>query len=135
GVDSSTLAVLLHHAIGPQLQCVFVDHGLLRKDEAAQVADTFGGAFGIALKVVDASEEFLAALKGVTDPEEKRRAIGKTFIDVFAHAARSCGDARFLAQGTLYPDVIESVAAHGGPTQTIKTHHNVGGLPKDMKFQ
>jgi len=135
GVDSSTLAVLLHHALGDQLQCVFVDNGLLRKGEAEQVADTFGGAFGIPLKVVDASADFLAALKGVTDPEEKRRAIGKTFIDAFTRAALEIGHPPFLAQGTLYPDVIESVAAHGGPTQTIKTHHNVGGLPKDLKFQ
>jgi GMP synthase (glutamine-hydrolysing) len=135
GVDSSTLAVLLHKAIGSRLQCIFVDNGLLRKDEAAQVQQTFGGAFGIALHTVDASAQFLAALAGVTDPEEKRRRIGKHFIDVFAEAARKHGDAPFLAQGTLYPDVIESVAAHGGPTQTIKTHHNVGGLPKDLKFK
>ena len=134
GVDSSTLAVLLHHAIGPQLQCIFVDNGLLRQDEARQVVDTFGGAFGMQLRAVDASAEFLGALAGVTDPEEKRRRIGKVFIDVFAREARAFGDAGFLAQGTLYPDVIESVAAHGGPTQTIKTHHNVGGLPKDLKF-
>jgi GMP synthase (glutamine-hydrolysing) len=135
GVDSSTLAVLLHRALGDQLQCIFVDNGLLRKDEAQQVVDTFGGAYRMPLRAVDASAEFLAALAGVTDPEEKRRRIGKVFIDVFAREARSFGDAQFLAQGTLYPDVIESVAAHGGPTVTIKTHHNVGGLPKDLKFQ
>jgi GMP synthase (glutamine-hydrolysing) len=135
GVDSSTLAVLLQKAIGEQLQCIFVDNGLLRKDEAAQVKETFGGAFGISLHAVDAGKQFLGALAGVVDPEEKRRRIGKHFIDGFSVAAREHGDAPFLAQGTLYPDVIESVAAHGGPTQTIKTHHNVGGLPKDLKFQ
>jgi len=135
GVDSSTLAVLLHRALGDQLQCIFVDNGLLRKDEAQQVIDTFGGAYRMPLRAVDASKEFLGALAGVTDPEEKRRRIGKVFIDVFAREARAFGDAQFLAQGTLYPDVIESVAAHGGPTVTIKTHHNVGGLPKDLKFQ
>ena len=135
GVDSSTLAVLLHRALGDQLQCIFVDNGLLRKDEAQQVIDTFGGAYRMPLRAVDASAEFLGALAGVTDPEEKRRRIGKVFIDVFAREARAFGDAQFLAQGTLYPDVIESVAAHGGPTVTIKTHHNVGGLPKDLKFQ
>jgi len=135
GVDSSTLAVLLQRALGERLQCIFVDNGLLRQGEAQQVVDTFGGAFGIALRHVDASAEFLGALSGVTDPEEKRRRIGRTFIDVFAREARAFGDAQFLAQGTLYPDVIESVAAHGGPTVTIKTHHNVGGLPPDLKFQ
>ncbi|HEX5010722.1 MAG TPA: glutamine-hydrolyzing GMP synthase [Planctomycetota bacterium] len=135
GVDSSTLAVLLHRALGDQLQCIFVDNGLLRKDEAQQVVDTFGGAYHMPLRAVDASAEFLGALAGVTDPEEKRRRIGKTFIDVFAREARAFGDAQFLAQGTLYPDVIESVAAHGGPTVTIKTHHNVGGLPQYLKFQ
>jgi GMP synthase (glutamine-hydrolysing) len=135
GVDSSALALLLHHAIGEQLECIFVDNGLLRKDEAQQVVETFGGAFRIRLHAVDAGAEFLAALAGVADPEEKRRRIGKVFIDVFARTARSLGDARFLAQGTLYPDVIESVAAHGGPTHTIKTHHNVGGLPADLSFE
>ena len=135
GVDSSALALLLHRAVGEQLDCIFVDNGLLRKDEAKQVIATFGAIPHLRLHPVDASAEFLAALAGVTDPEEKRRRVGKVFIDVFARAARSCGEARFLAQGTLYPDVIESVAAHGGPTQTIKTHHNVGGLPKDLKFE
>jgi len=135
GVDSSALALLLHRAVGDQLDCIFVDNGLLRKDEAQQVVATFGAIPHLRLHPVDASDEFLAALAGVTDPEEKRRRIGKVFIDVFTRAARSCGEARFLAQGTLYPDVIESVAAHGGPTQTIKTHHNVGGLPKDLKFE
>jgi GMP synthase (glutamine-hydrolysing) len=135
GVDSSALALLLQRAIGGQLDCIFVDNGLLRKDEAAQVVAAFGAVPGLRLHAVDAGAEFLAELSGVTDPEEKRRRIGKVFIDVFARAARQCGDASFLAQGTLYPDVIESVAAHGGPTQTIKTHHNVGGLPKDLKFE
>lgn len=134
GVDSSTLAMLLHRALGDRLTCIFVDNGLLRKGEAQQVQDTFGGSFGIRLRHVDAADEFLSALAGVEDPEEKRRRIGKVFIDVFAREARSAGDAKFLAQGTLYPDVIESVAAHGGPTATIKTHHNVGGLPDDLQF-
>ncbi len=135
GVDSSTLGVLLHRALGDRLTCLFVDNGLLRKNEAQEVIDTFRGAFGIKLVAVDASAEFLAALDGVTDPEQKRRVIGKVFIDVFSRAARDFGNAQFLAQGTLYPDVIESVPSHGGPSQTIKTHHNVGGLPKDLKFQ
>jgi GMP synthase (glutamine-hydrolysing) len=135
GVDSSVLALLLHRALGDKVTCIFVDNGLLRKGEAQQVQDTFGGNFGIRLRHVDASDEFLSALEGVDDPEEKRRRIGKVFIDVFAREARAENDAEFLAQGTLYPDVIESVAAHGGPTATIKTHHNVGGLPDDMAFE
>ena len=136
GVDSSALALLLQRALGDRLTCVFVDNGLLRQDEAKQVVETFGEAgFGIDLRHVDASERFLSALAGVTDPEVKRKAIGKAFIDVFAEEARACGDAAFLAQGTLYPDVIESVAAFGGPTATIKTHHNVGGLPDDLSFE
>ncbi|RKY22245.1 MAG: GMP synthase (glutamine-hydrolyzing) [Planctomycetota bacterium] len=136
GVDSSTLAMLLQRVLGDRLTCIFVDNGLLRKDEAAQVVETFGaGGFGIDLRHIDASERFLSELAGVTDPEAKRRAIGKVFIDVFAEQARSCGNAQFLAQGTLYPDVIESVAAHGGATATIKTHHNVGGLPDDLAFK
>ena len=135
GVDSSTLALLLHRALGQQLTCIFVDNGLLRKGEARQVVETFGaGGFGLTLRHIDASQRFLLALAGVTDPEQKRRAIGKLFIDVFAEEARTCRDARFLAQGTLYPDVIESVAAFGGPTSKIKTHHNVGGLPADLQF-
>jgi len=135
GVDSSTLAVLLHQVLGDQLTCVFVDNGLLRKDEAEQVVATFSHGLGLDLRHVDASREFLAELSGVTDPEAKRRAIGKTFIDVFADQARHCDNATFLAQGTLYPDVIESVPLHGGPTETIKTHHNVGGLPDDLHFE
>lgn len=135
GVDSSTLALLLHQAIGERLTCVFVDNGLLRKDEAREVVETFGDGFGLDLVHVDARAQFLDALAGVTEPEAKRKAIGGTFIDVFADEARKLGgDVQYLAQGTLYPDVIESVAAHGGPTQTIKTHHNVGGLPDDLQF-
>jgi GMP synthase (glutamine-hydrolysing) len=136
GVDSSALALLLHRALGDQLTCIFVDNGLLRKDEATQVVETFGShGFGLDLRAIDAGDRFLAELAGVTDPEAKRRAIGKVFIDVFADQARACSDAAFLAQGTLYPDVIESVAAFGGPTATIKTHHNVGGLPADLHFE
>ena len=134
GVDSSTLAALLHRALGEQLTCVFVDNGLLRSGEADDVEKTFGGRYAMDLRAIDASALFLDRLAGVTDPEEKRRIIGRTFIDVFAEQARTIDDARFLAQGTLYPDVIESVAVHGGPTSTIKTHHNVGGLPKDLQF-
>ena len=132
GVDSSVVAVLLHEAIGDQLTCVFVDHGLLRDDEAKQVSELFRGYYNIALVDVDASELFLGKLEGVTDPERKRKIIGATFIDVFEAEAKKVGDARFLAQGTLYPDVIESVSFHGGPSVTIKSHHNVGGLPERM---
>ncbi len=135
GVDSSVLAVMLHKALGDQLTCIFVNNGLLRKDEAEQVEQTFRGHYGIKLEVIDASKRFLQALDGVDEPENKRKNIGRVFIDVFADAARRLDDARFLAQGTLYPDVIESVPAHGGPTHTIKTHHNVGGLPDDLAFE
>jgi GMP synthase (glutamine-hydrolysing) len=135
GVDSSVVAALIHRAIGPQLHCIFVDNGVLRAGEAEQVNETFGKHFGIDLHVVDASERFLSALRGVTEPELKRKAIGKTFIDVFAEQARGLGDVEFLAQGTLYPDVIESSSPIGGPSATIKSHHNVGGLPKDLKFK
>jgi GMP synthase (glutamine-hydrolysing) len=134
GVDSSVVAVLLHKAIGRQLHCIFVDNGLLRAGEAQQVQATFGGAFGIDLHTVTAGDQFLADLKGVIDPEEKRKLIGKRFIDIFAVEARRLGDIRFLAQGTLYPDVIESISPLGGPSATIKSHHNVGGLPPDLKF-
>jgi len=133
GVDSSVVAVLVHQAIGDQLTCVFVDNGLLRKGEAEAVVRTFRDTFRINLIRVDASRRFLEALDGVADPERKRKIIGATFIDVFEEEARKIGDARFLAQGTLYPDVIESVS-HKGPSATIKTHHNVGGLPEDMQF-
>jgi GMP synthase (glutamine-hydrolysing) len=135
GVDSSVVAVLLHKAIGDQLHCIFVDNGLLRYDEARQVEDTFGKAFGIDLHVAHAQDEFLKNLKGITEPEAKRKAIGRTFIDVFAREARRLGKVKYLAQGTLYPDVIESSSPIGGPSATIKSHHNVGGLPKDLKFK
>jgi len=135
GVDSSVVAVLLHEAIGDQLTCVFVDHGLLRAGEAQQVSDVFRGHYNIPLIDVDASELFLGKLDGVTDPEKKRKIIGATFIDVFEAEAKKVGDAEFLAQGTLYPDVIESVSFHGGPSVTIKSHHNVGGLPERMNMK
>ncbi|MBL0901482.1 MAG: glutamine-hydrolyzing GMP synthase, partial [Reyranella sp.] len=135
GVDSSVVAVLLHEAIGDQLQCVFVDHGLLRKDEGEQVVRLFRDHYNIPLIHADASELFLDALKGVTDPEKKRKTIGALFIDVFEKEAKKIGGAQFLAQGTLYPDVIESVSFTGGPSVTIKSHHNVGGLPARMNMK
>lgn len=134
GVDSSVVAILLHKAIGDQLHCIFVDNGLLRYDEARQVEETFGEAFGLDLHVAHAADLFIDKLKGVVDPEKKRKIIGKTFIDVFAEKAREFNDVKFLAQGTLYPDVIESVSPTGGPSVTIKSHHNVGGLPDDLQF-
>ena len=134
GVDSSVAAVLVYRAIGRQLTCIFVNNGVLRKDEAEKVQHTFKD-MGLNLKYVDASEEFLMKLKGVEDPEKKRKIIGATFIDVFEEEARKVGDARFLAQGTLYPDVIESVSFIGGPSVTIKSHHNVGGLPERMNLK
>jgi len=134
GVDSAVAALLVHEAVGAQLSCVFVDHGLLRLHEAEQVTALFRGHYNIPLVAVDASERFLAALAGVTDPEAKRRRIGALFIDVFEEEARRLGGADFLAQGTLYPDVIESVSALGGPSVTIKSHHNVGGLPERMNL-
>src|SRR3977135_1590591 len=135
GVDSSVVAVLLHEAIGDQLQCVFVDHGLLRLHEGEQVVRLFRDHFNIPLIHADASEIFLKALDGVTDPETKRKTIGALFIDVFEAEAKKIGGAAFLAQGTLYPDVIESVSFTGGPTVTIKSHHNVGGLPARMNMK
>ncbi len=135
GVDSSVVAVLLHEAIGDQLQCVFVDHGLLRKDEGAEVVRLFRDHYNIPLVHADASELFLKALAGVTDPEKKRKTIGALFIDVFEAEAKKIGGAQFLAQGTLYPDVIESVSFTGGPSVTIKSHHNVGGLPARMNMK
>ena len=135
GVDSSVAAVLVHRAIGDRLTCIFVDHGLLRKQEREQVERTFRRHLGIRLVVEDAGDLFLDRLRGVTEPEAKRRAIGSTFIEVFDATARREGTgARFLVQGTLYPDVIESVSA-GGPSVTIKSHHNVGGLPEEMPFE
>jgi GMP synthase (glutamine-hydrolysing) len=134
GVDSSVVAALLHRAIGKKLHCVFVDNGLLRHGEAAQVEEVFGKAFGVDLRVAHAAALFLDRLRGVIDPEQKRKVIGATFIDVFSEEARKLGEAKYLAQGTLYPDVIESVSPRGGPSATIKSHHNVGGLPADLKF-
>ena len=135
GVDSAVAAVLIHEAIGDQLTCIFVDHGLLRKDEATEVVSLFRGHYNIPLVAVDASRQFLGALAGVTDPEKKRKTIGGLFIDVFEAEARKIGGAEFLAQGTLYPDVIESVSFVGGPSVTIKSHHNVGGLPDRMNLK
>jgi len=135
GVDSSVAAVLLHRAIGKRLHCIFVDNGLLRKDEKESVVDTFKRHLHVNLHVADAEKRFLKALEDVIDPERKRKIIGREFIRVFESEARHLGRVRFLAQGTLYPDVIESVSAKGGPSATIKTHHNVGGLPKKMGFK
>ncbi|HET7409446.1 MAG TPA: glutamine-hydrolyzing GMP synthase, partial [Paracoccaceae bacterium] len=134
GVDSSVAAVLIHEAIGEQLTCVFVDTGLMRAGEAAQVVDLFRDHYNIPLIHADEADRFLGALAGVTDPETKRKTIGRLFIDVFEHHAREAGGAKFLAQGTLYPDVIESVSVGGGPSVTIKSHHNVGGLPARMNM-
>ncbi|EJW11316.1 GMP synthase [Rhodovulum sp. PH10] len=134
GVDSAVAAVLLHEAIGDQLTCVFVDHGLLRRGEAKRVITLFRGSYNIPLVHVNAREEFLRQLDGVVDPEQKRKIIGKAFIDIFEAEAKKLGGAEFLAQGTLYPDVIESVSATGGPSVTIKSHHNVGGLPERMNM-
>src|SRR6267143_983237 len=135
GVDSSVAAALIHKAIGDQLTCIFVNNGLLRGREAEVVQEVFGRNFKIKLHYEDASKLFLGRLKGVTDPERKRKVIGKTFIEVFQSVTNRAGKARFLAQGTLYPDVIESVPIAGNPAAMIKSHHNVGGLPKDLKFQ
>ncbi|HQP20305.1 MAG TPA: glutamine-hydrolyzing GMP synthase, partial [Phenylobacterium sp.] len=135
GVDSSVAAVLIHEAIGDQLTCVFVDTGLLRQNEGEQVVSMFRDHYNIPLVHVDAGEEFLGALKGVADPETKRKTIGKLFIDVFDRESAKIEGASFLAQGTLYPDVIESVSAKGGPSAVIKSHHNVGGLPDYMNMQ
>lgn len=134
GVDSSVVAALIHRAIGDQLTCVFVDTGVLRAHEAAQVLEMFGKDFHIPVRHVDASALFFERLKGVGDPEKKRKIVGNGFIEVFEEEAKKLGGADFLAQGTLYPDVIESVSFHGGPSQTIKSHHNVGGLPERMKM-
>jgi len=135
GVDSSVVAVLLHEAIGDQLTCVFVDTGLMRAKEAEEVVSLFKGHYNIPLVHVDATELFLKKLDGVSDPEQKRKIIGATFIDIFEEEARKIGGAEFLGQGTLYPDVIESVSATGGPSVTIKSHHNVGGLPERMNMK
>ena len=132
GVDSSVAAVLIHEAIGEQLTCVFVDHGLLRACEAEEVVALFGGHYNIPLIHRDASGLFLGRLDGVSDPEQKRKIIGASFIEVFEEEAKQIEGAAFLAQGTLYPDVIESISAAGGDAVTIKSHHNVGGLPEKM---
>jgi GMP synthase (glutamine-hydrolysing) len=135
GVDSSVVAALLHRAIGPQLRCVFVDHGLLRLGEGHQVMRTFADSLGVNVIRVDAAERFLGALRGETDPEAKRKIIGRLFIEVFEQEARKLRDTRFLAQGTIYPDVIESAGARTGKAHVIKSHHNVGGLPADLKLK
>jgi len=134
GVDSSVTALLVHRAIGKQLTCIFVDNGLLRKDEGRKVANALRKNFKMNLRCVDASEKFLKRLRGVADPERKRKLIGNEFIHVFQREARTIKDARHLAQGTLYPDVIESVSTRG-PSATIKSHHNVGGLLKNMRLK
>src|SRR5882757_9137992 len=135
GVDSSVAALLIHEAIGEQLTCIFVDTGLMRTGEADEVVSLFRGHYNIPLIHSDASELFLARLHGVEDPEQKRKIIGAAFIDVFDGEAKKIGKPEFLAQGTLYPDVIESVSALGGPSVTIKSHHNVGGLPERMEMK
>ena len=135
GVDSSVTAMLLQKAIGKQLACIFVDNGLLRKNEVVSVQKTFKGNFRMNLVIVDAAKRFLARLKGVEDPEQKRKIIGEEFIKVFQETAKKMKKVDFLAQGTLYPDVIESMSPLGGPSAVIKSHHNVGGLPKNMKFE
>jgi GMP synthase (glutamine-hydrolysing) len=139
GVDSSVAAALIHRAIGDQLTCVFVDHGLLRLNEARQVMDTFAEHMHLKVVHVDASEDFLSALKGVADPEEKRKIIGKLFVEVFQREAKKIRNAKWLAQGTIYPDVIESAGARSGSSgkkaTTIKSHHNVGGLPETLHLK
>lgn len=135
GVDSSVVAALLHQTLGDQLRCIFVDTGLLRGGEAQEVRERFVERLGIPLIFIDASRLFLSRLEGVSDPERKRKIIGETFIEVFDEEAKNIGGAEFLAQGTLYPDVIESISFHGGPSVTIKSHHNVGGLPEKMKMK
>ncbi len=135
GVDSAVAAVLIHEAVGDQLTCIFVDTGMMRHQEAEQVVNLFRSHYNIPLVAVDAGKQFLGALAGVSDPEKKRKTIGKLFIDVFDAEAHKIKDVQFLAQGTLYPDVIESVSFTGGPSVTIKSHHNVGGLPERMKLK
>lgn len=133
GVDSAVTALLIHKAVGDQLHCIFVDHGLLRKGEREQVREVFQDRFHVPLEIIDAEQRFLGKLEGVTDPEKKRKIIGHEFIEVFDEAAKRVGDAKFLAQGTVYPDVIESISFKG-PSATIKSHHNVGGLPEKMNL-
>ncbi|RUW51517.1 glutamine-hydrolyzing GMP synthase [Mesorhizobium sp. M1A.F.Ca.ET.072.01.1.1] len=135
GVDSSVAALLIHEAVGDQLTCILVDHGLMRKDEAKSVVEMFRQHYNLPLILVDASDRFISALEGESDPEKKRKTIGRLFIEVFEEEAKKLGGADFLAQGTLYPDVIESVSFSGGPSVTIKSHHNVGGLPERMNMK
>ncbi|CDX62874.1 GMP synthase (glutamine-hydrolyzing) (Glutamine amidotransferase) (GMP synthetase) [Mesorhizobium plurifarium] len=135
GVDSSVAALLIHEAVGDQLTCILVDHGLMRKDEAQGVVEMFRQHYNLPLILVDASDRFISALEGEADPEKKRKTIGRLFIEVFEEEAKKLGGADFLAQGTLYPDVIESVSFSGGPSVTIKSHHNVGGLPERMNMK
>jgi GMP synthase (glutamine-hydrolysing) len=134
GVDSTVVALLLHNVIGDRLQCIFVDNGLLRKNEASQVVNLFRYHFKIPLSYVDAKDSFLQKLEGVSDPEEKRKRIGREFISIFEREAKKIGKVEYLAQGTLYPDVIESISFKG-PSATIKSHHNVGGLPEKMRLK
>src|SRR5690606_30227945 len=135
GVDSSVAALLTHEAVGEQLTCILVDHGLMRKNEAAEAVQMFREHYNVPLILIDASDRFLKALEGETDPEKKRKTIGHLFIKVFEEEAKKLGGADFLVQGTLYPDVIESVSFTGGPSVTIKSHHNVGGLPERMNMK
>ncbi len=135
GVDSSVVALLLHRAIGDRLHCFFIDNGLLRRGEAEEVSRVFGDQHHLNFMKVDAADRFLEVLRGVTDPEKKRIAIGHQFVEEFRRASQAYESANFLAQGTLYPDVIESLAPSKGPSVTIKTHHNVGGLPDDLEFE
>jgi GMP synthase (glutamine-hydrolysing) len=134
GVDSSVMALLIHKAIGDKLDLLFIDHGLLRKHESRLVQEAFANKFHLKLRAVDASEQFFQALRGLSDPEDKRKAVGRTFIEVFEREAKQLGNTRFLAQGTIYPDRIES-AATSGTAQVIKSHHNVGGLPERMRMK
>ena len=135
GVDSSVVAMLVHKAIGDRLTCIFVDNGLLRADERQKVEHEFRDNFQINLDVVDAADRFLEKLEGVSDPEKKRKIIGNTFIEIFEEEAKRLGNFEYLAQGTLYPDVIESISFKGGPSVVIKSHHNVGGLPEKMNLK
>ncbi|HPA15281.1 MAG TPA: glutamine-hydrolyzing GMP synthase [Desulfobacterales bacterium] len=135
GIDSAVVAALINRAIGDQMKAIFVDNGLLRANEREEIRSIFCCDYPLNIHIVDARKEFLSALKGVVDPEQKRKIIGKTFIDIFRKEAAGIDGAKFLAQGTLYPDVIESCSARGGPSVTIKSHHNVGGLPEDLGFE
>ncbi|MBJ7018938.1 GMP synthase (glutamine-hydrolyzing), partial [Vibrio cholerae] len=134
GVDSSVVAMLVHRAIGSKLTCVFVDNGLLRLNEGEQVMEMFGDKFGLNIIKVDAEERFLKALEGIDEPEAKRKTIGRVFVEVFDEESKKLSNAKWLAQGTIYPDVIESAASKTGKAHVIKSHHNVGGLPDDMKM-